>query len=147
MDWFLETEIRVVSIIVVAIVLLIICKLAFPSLMKRLISHRMSGEDETETQKRTDTLPSIVIKIAGIVILILAVLTILPEFGVNITTLIAGIGVGGLAIAFAAQNLVRDFIPISEDVISVASIPKYISAIPPQASAKTREISKSTERK
>jgi small conductance mechanosensitive channel len=29
---------------------------------------------------------------------------------VNITTLIAGIAVGGLAIAFAAQNLVRDFI-------------------------------------
>jgi small conductance mechanosensitive channel len=48
--------------------------------------------------------------IAGIVIAVIAVITILPEFGVNIATLIAGLGIGGLAIAFAAQGLVRDFI-------------------------------------
>jgi len=70
----------------------------------------MSGEDETEITKRADTLSSILIKIVGIVILIIALITILPEFGVNIATLLAGIGVGGLAIAFAAQNLVRDYI-------------------------------------
>jgi small conductance mechanosensitive channel len=34
----------------------------------------------------------------------------LPEFGVNITSLIAAIGIGGLAFAFAAQSLIRDFI-------------------------------------
>jgi small conductance mechanosensitive channel len=50
------------------------------------------------------------VSVIGIVIVLLAILTILPEFGVNIATLIAGLGVGGLAIAFAAQNLVRDFI-------------------------------------
>jgi small-conductance mechanosensitive channel len=70
----------------------------------------MSGEPDTEIKKRTGTLSSILVTITGIIILIIAVITILPEFGVNIATLIAGIGVGGLAIAFAAQNLVRDFI-------------------------------------
>jgi small conductance mechanosensitive channel len=70
----------------------------------------MAGEDETEINKRTSTLSSILVSITGIIIAILAILTILPEFGVNIATLIAGLGVGGLAIAFAAQNLVRDFI-------------------------------------
>ncbi|MFC1893039.1 mechanosensitive ion channel domain-containing protein, partial [Chloroflexota bacterium] len=70
----------------------------------------MAGEAETEINKRTDTLSSILVSVTGIVIALLTILTILPEFGVNITTLIAGLGVGGLAIAFAAQNLVRDFI-------------------------------------
>ena len=110
MDWFLDTGIRVIAIVVVAVIIFIICRLVMPSIMKRTITHRMAGEEETEIQKRTDTLSSVLVKIAGIVIAIIAVITILPEFGVNIATLIAGIGVGGLAIAFAAQNLVRDFI-------------------------------------
>jgi small conductance mechanosensitive channel len=70
----------------------------------------MKGEDEAEIKKRTGTLSSILVNISGIIIAVIAILTILPEFGVNVTTLIAGLGVGGLAIAFAAQNLVRDFI-------------------------------------
>ena len=110
MDWFMDTGIRIIAIIVVAIILFFICRIVIPSIMKRMITHRMLGEEETEIKKLTDTLSAILVKIVGIIIAIIAVITILPEFGVNIATLIAGIGVGGLAIAFAAQNLVRDFI-------------------------------------
>jgi small conductance mechanosensitive channel len=78
--------------------------------MKKMVTNRMSGEDEPEIKKRADTLSSILVKIAAIVLAVIAIITILPEFGVNIATLIAAIGIGGLAIAFAAQNLVRDFI-------------------------------------
>ena len=109
-DWFIETGIRVVAIIGVAVILYFVFKFLIPKLIKRFVSRRMSGEQDTEIKKRTDTLSSILVTITGVIILIIAILTILPEFGVNITTLIAGIGVGGLAIAFAAQNLVRDFI-------------------------------------
>ena len=108
-DWFMETGIRIVVIIVVAVILYLVCKFLMPKLMKRYVSLRMAGELETGIKKRTDTLSSISVTIMGVIILIIAILTILPEFGVNITTLIASIGVGGLAIAFAAQNLVRDF--------------------------------------
>ena len=139
MDWFMDTGIRVIAIIVVAIIIFFICRWLIPSIMKRMITHRMVGEIETEIQKRTDTLSSILVKIAAIVIAIIAVLTILPEFGVNIATLIAGIGVGGLAIAFAAQNLVRDFITgffiIFEDqyrtgdVVSIAGVAGAVEVI------------------
>lgn len=110
MDWLKDEGIRIFAIIGAAIILFIICRLIIPSIMKRMVTHRMSGEDETEIKKRADTLSSILVKVAGIVLAIIAVITILPEFGVNIATLIAAIGIGGLAIAFAAQNLVRDFI-------------------------------------
>ena len=110
MDWFMDTGIRVIVIVAVAIILFIVCRMVIPSIMKRTVAHRMTGESEGEIKKRADTLSSILVRIAGIIIAVIAVITILPEFGVNIATLIAGIGIGGLAIAFAAQNLVRDYI-------------------------------------
>jgi small-conductance mechanosensitive channel len=139
MDWFMDTGIRVIAIIVVALIIFLICRPVIRSIMKRLVTHRMSGEEEGEINKRTDTLSSILVKIVGIIILIIAVITILPEFGVNIATLIAGIGVGGLAIAFAAQSLVRDYISgffvILEDqyrvgdVVSIAGIAGVVEEI------------------
>jgi len=139
MDWFMDTGIRVIVIIVVAIVIFFICHWIIPSIMKKSVAHRMTGEAEEEIQKRTDTLSSILVKIAGIIIAVIAIITILPEFGVNIATLIAGIGVGGLAIAFAAQNLVRDFITgffiILEDqyrigdVVSIAGVAGAVEEI------------------
>jgi small-conductance mechanosensitive channel len=110
MDWFFDKGIRILVVIVVAIVLYLVFKLVIPRIINQFVSRRMAGELDTEIKKRIRTLSSISVTFISIVILIVAVLTILPEFGVNVTTLIAGIGVGGLAIAFAAQNLVRDFI-------------------------------------
>ena len=126
MDWFMSTGIRVIVIIAIAVAVYLICRPIIRSIIKRAVSHRMAGEDETDIQQRTDTLSSILVKIAGIIILIIAVITILPEFGVNITTLIAAVGIGGLAIAFAAQNLIRDFISgffiLLEDQYSIGDV-------------------------
>lgn len=139
MEWFMTTGIRVIVIIAIAVVVYFICRPIVRSAIRRIVSHRMAGEDETEIQQRTNTLSSILIKIIGIVVLIVAVITILPEFGVNIATLIAAIGIGGLAIAFAAQSLVRDFIAgffiLLEDqygigdVVSIAGIAGVVEDI------------------
>jgi len=110
MEWFMSSGIRVIVIVVIAVAVYLICRPIIRSIIKRMVSHRMAGEDEAEIQQRINTLSSILVKIAGLLVLIIAVITILPEFGINITTLIAAIGVGGLAIAFAAQSLIRDFI-------------------------------------
>ena len=139
MDWFRASGIRVIVIVVIAVAVYLICRPIIRSIIKRMVSHRMAGEDEAEIQQRINTLSSILVKIAGILILIVAVITILPEFGVNITTLIAAIGVGGLAIAFAAQSLIRDFIAgffiLLEDqygigdVVSIAGIAGVVEDI------------------
>jgi small conductance mechanosensitive channel len=139
MDWFMSSGIRVIIIIAIAVAVYFICRPIIRSIIKRMVSYRMAGEDETEIQQRTNTLSSILVKIAGIIIVIVAVITILPEFGVNITSLIAAIGIGGLAIAFAAQNLVRDFISgffiLLEDqygigdVVSIAGIAGVVEDI------------------
>jgi len=139
MAWFMTSGIRVIVIIAIAVGVYFICRPIIRSIIKRMVSHRMAGEEETEIRQRIATLSSILVKIAGILILIVAVITILPEFGVNITSLIAAIGIGGLAIAFAAQNLIRDFISgffiLLEDqygigdVVSIAGIAGVVEDI------------------
>ena len=39
---------------------------------------------------------------------IFALLTVLSNFGVNVTSLVAGLGIGGIAVALAAQNILGD---------------------------------------
>ncbi len=39
---------------------------------------------------------------------IIAILFVLSNFGVNISALLAGFGIGGIAVAFALQNILRD---------------------------------------
>jgi small-conductance mechanosensitive channel len=139
MEWFKSSGIRVIVIVAIAVAVYLICRPIIHSIIKRMVSHRMAGEEEAEIQQRIDTLSSILVKIAGILILIIAVITILPEFGVDILTLVTAIGVGGLAIAFAAQNLIRDFIAgffiLLEDqygigdVVSIAGIAGVVEDI------------------
>ena len=47
-------------------------------------------------------------KIAKIAVWIIAFLMVLSNLGYNVTTLIAGLGIGGLAIAFAFQKVLED---------------------------------------
>ena len=47
-------------------------------------------------------------KFAKIIVWILVVLFLMSNFGYNISTLLAGLGIGGIAIAFALQNILGD---------------------------------------
>jgi len=47
--------------------------------------------------------------IVKIVVITVAVVMILSDFGYNVTSIVAGLGIGGLAFAFAAQDLIKNF--------------------------------------
>jgi small conductance mechanosensitive channel len=79
-------------------------------LIRVAVREQMTGEPEVEVQKRIDTLSDVVYRTALVVISAIAIVTILPEFGVNVAPLIAGLGLIGLAVGFGAQNVVRDVI-------------------------------------
>lgn len=79
--------------------------------------HRMelAVEDEdretvSEAEKRARTLGSILRKVAQVAIIGVAAAMILKELGLDIAPLITAAGIGGLALGFGAQNLVRDVI-------------------------------------
>ncbi len=69
---------------------------------EKIIKKRKKGEsDNTEIIKLLSV-------IAKILLWVVAVLLILSNLGYNITSLIAGLGIGGIAVAFALQNILGD---------------------------------------
>jgi moderate conductance mechanosensitive channel len=72
---------------------------------------RMKGHITSEKMRaKSRTLISLVKNILDGVMLLLAILMILPQWGVNITPLLTGAGILGLAVSFGAQTLVKDII-------------------------------------
>jgi small conductance mechanosensitive channel len=81
-----------------------------------------------ERQKRAYTLSHIVHTVATTVLVVVTTMLLLAEVGVNLAPLLAAAGIGGLAIGFGAQNLVRDvitgFFLLFEDHIRVGDVVK-----------------------
>lgn len=78
-----------------------------------LPSADVSGDSEEEVQvaaSRLRTLMPLLRFVAGATIAIIGGLLVLAELGVNITPLIAGASVLGLAVSFGSQSLVRDIV-------------------------------------
>ena len=75
---------------------------------------QLLGQDthvgEVERAKRARTVGSLVRNVLTAIVLSLAGLTILREFGVDIMPVVTGAGILGLAVGFGAQTLVRDVI-------------------------------------
>jgi small-conductance mechanosensitive channel len=93
---------RVVSFILVAwLVYQVIVALRI--LIDFYVQQRLSKTDKG-AQAATHVIHSLV----GVALWIVGLLFLLQNFGVNVTSLIAGLGIGGIAIALAAQNVLAD---------------------------------------
>ena len=69
-----------------------------------------SGQRFVRQVARAATIRSVVESSVQIAVGSLFVLYVLSELGANVSTLLAGVGILGLAISFGAQSLVKDFI-------------------------------------
>ena len=76
----------------------------------RLADARHHGATETRLAQRAGAIGSLLVSFVSILIWVNALLVILPILGINITPIIASAGVVGIALAFGAQTLVRDYI-------------------------------------
>lgn len=62
-----------------------------------------------KVQKKYQKTPQLMSKIISIVIYIIAFLMVLAYFNIDITPIVAGLGIGGLAIGLALQSTLSDF--------------------------------------
>ena len=69
-----------------------------------------SGLADERYVQRTQTVGAVLRSVVTIVVSTLAVLTIMATLGVPLAPLLASAGVGGVALGFGAQSLVRDFL-------------------------------------
>ena len=77
-------------------------------------------------RQRADTIGSVLKNAISVTIFVVAVLTILPILGINLTPVLAGSSIIGVAVAFGAQNVVKDYLSglflILEDQYGVGDV-------------------------
>lgn len=108
--WFMTHGIRILAIILISIILCLLLRHFVPPMVKKFVSQQMKKQPKGEIKKRATTLSSFFTKTGTVIIAIFAIFTILPEFEVNIAAALAGLGIVGIAVAFGAQNLIRDLL-------------------------------------
>ena len=87
---------------------------------------RLTGTADARHQARVRTLGSVMTNAVDIILVLLVVLTILRILGIPLEPLLAASGIGGVALAFGAQSLVKDYISgmlmIFEDQFGVGDL-------------------------
>lgn len=98
-----------------------------PTRSQRLLAD--AGLAVERTRQRAETLGTLLRSISTLVIIVIALLMIMSTIGLPLGPLLASAGVGGIALGFGAQSLVKDFLSglfmIAEDQYGVGD---YIDA-------------------
>ncbi len=126
-DWLLDRPIRIALILLVAWIIARIAKRAIVRFTKRIAAAtsdsrlqklRSKGPgrmliDEMERSRadaRAETLGHVLRSVVVALVWTFTALLVLGEIGVNLGPLIAGAGIGGVALGFGAQSIVKDFL-------------------------------------
>ncbi len=121
-SWLLDSGVNIALIFLGAYIVIRGLKI----IIKRFQSNLAKDDPSGEAGKRANTLGNLLRTAILILILIVAIIMSLSEIGLEIGPIIAALGIGGLAIGFGAQNLVRDvisgFFIIVENQIRVGDV-------------------------
>ena len=143
LDWVTTGDpLEILITIVVAVLLTIVFRRIIRRVVNRTIArsearHLMEQEDvvanpaarATRMAQRAQAIGTLLTSIVSLLIWINALLVILELIGINITPLLASAGVVGVALAFGAQTLVKDYLAgiflIVEDQYGVGDVVQF----------------------
>lgn len=87
---------------------------------------KLAGAEDERHQARVKTMGSVLTNAVDIIIVILVILTIMRVLEIPLEPVLAASGIGGIALAFGAQSLVKDYISgilmIFEDQFGVGDL-------------------------
>ena len=122
MEWVMTSGFHVALVVVLTLLGVRLLR----SISRRLFEGLASRAMDDEQKKKIQTLSTVVHRMATIGIVVVAMMTVLKEFGIDIGPILAGAGVLGVALGFGAQHLVQDvisgFFIILDDQIRVNDI-------------------------
>ncbi|MFC2006683.1 mechanosensitive ion channel family protein [Chloroflexota bacterium] len=101
---------RILIMLVVAYFLVFAIRRTVPKVMSTKIPSVHKEEKPDELAIRSKTLSKIIIQVTSVLIWVFTGVMVVGELGVQIAPLLAGIGVASLALGFAAQNIIRDYL-------------------------------------
>ena len=111
LPWLFSTGLKVIAIIIGAVIVDKVGRFFIDKSVRELVKPDMAVPDYREAErKREDTLIRIFDNILRITIILVLILTILPQLGINITGLLAGAGIVGIALGLGARSLIQDFL-------------------------------------
>ncbi len=96
-------------LLVIALLAVLLVRL-LSALTSRIARFARTDSPLSELEKRARTLAGMLQTVGTAIIVVVALLMGLREIGLDITPLLAGAGVAGLAIGFGAQSLIKDVI-------------------------------------
>jgi moderate conductance mechanosensitive channel len=106
-DFTLRNGLHVLGIIAIALILNRLLRVVTNLVIKRAASQTRAAQAR---EQQTRTLAGILFSAGTKIVWGIALLTAMPEFGINVTPIATLAGLASLAIGFGAQNLVRDII-------------------------------------
>ena len=110
-SWLLTPGLRIALVLAIAYLANRFALDLIKKITERLVRKKVSPTDpKVMNEKRIDTLKKAFGSIFSSVIWVIAVLTLLPVFGINIAPILAVLGIGGLALGLAAQVIIKDYI-------------------------------------
>lgn len=125
LDWLLGAPVKVLLTVVLAVVARWLAHRAITKAVEASIARSEASREKRDHKRtqgkpslaaseryrqRTLTMGSLLRSIATIVIATVATLTVLALLGIPLAPLLASAGVGGVALGFGAQALVRDYL-------------------------------------
>ena len=106
-DWLVTSGVRILAIVIVVLALILIVRHAVPPAVDAAVRRQMPSQPD-EAKKRVTTLATVFVRTAEVVLILVGLFMALPELGLNIGPIVAGVGIVGIAVGFGAQTLVRD---------------------------------------
>ena len=105
--WAVDRGPRVLAVLALAGVLLLLIRLSLRRVARVLV--RSSRKARSSSINRADTLALSFQSVTTTLILMACVLLVLQEAGLDVKTVLGGAAIFGVAVAFGAQNLMRDY--------------------------------------
>ncbi len=109
-DWALDHGLTIGGIAIFVVIAIIAINIIVPRLVRVTTQTRLAGKPQEEIEQRAETLTHVFTRTGATLLIVLGFFTVLPELGVNIGPLLAGVGIAGIAVGFGAQSLVKDII-------------------------------------
>ena len=109
--------------------IVIIVSLLIYRVITKVLGSKEKKTSKIMSSKKNKTLIRMLKSIAAGTISIIAVLTVLEIYGVNVTSMLAGVGIASIVIGFALQDslkdIIRGFVIISDNYYEIGDVVKF----------------------
>ena len=126
-QWVVDRPVRILLIVVLAWIVSRILQRAVDRLVDRVAAGRqdsrltalretgpgrllMEEKEQQRAEMRAHTIGAVLRSLVSVAVWVVAALMILGQLDINLAPLIAGAGIGGIALGFGAQSIVKDFL-------------------------------------